>query len=331
MKKIELWQFFTKNDVWLKAHIKEFIKNNMKKNNIVFDPFAWWWDLLNLGISLWFKEYIWFDIDKTLKWEYNNSLENIPRINNSFIITNPPYLTNYSAKRKWIIKNIEKYFNKYDDLYKLALEKIFENNDYWIVIIPETFINSSFPKNRLVSITVLEENPFLDTDTPVCVICFDDKEKDLSQINIYKNEVFLWKLDFFESKRLKPKKNIKISFNDLWWQIALRAVDMTTKDKEISFMRKEDLKYNLSWIKKSSRLITIINIELTKENCIDNIIQEANNFLYNYRKETYDVLFSPFKWNTKEWRRRRRIDYKTARAILEEVILSSNQLKIWII
>src|SRR3990167_3945429 len=49
-----------------------------------------------------------------------------------------------------------------------ALKKCL-TNDYGVVIIPETFINSSFPKNRLVSITILEDNPFDDTETPVCV------------------------------------------------------------------------------------------------------------------------------------------------------------------
>lgn len=325
MKKILLWQFFTTNDIWLRKHIKEFILWFVKSKKIVFDPFAWNGDLLSVWLKLGFKKIRWFDIDKTLKWELNDSLLNIPKIKNSFIITNPPYLTNYSAKRKWLM-NIEKYFKGYDDLYKVALEKILENNECGIVIIPETFINSSFDKSRFISITILEDNPFQDTDTPVCVVCFEKKKKHIKDIAIYKNDSYIWSLEYFENQRLNPKRKIKMHFNDLEWQIALRAIDMTSEDKQIIFMKREDLKYNLSWIKNSSRLITIIRVDINNKYSIDTIIKNANLYLYNYRKQTQDILFSPFKWNNNRGTRRRRIDYKSARAILEEVILSTYQL-----
>jgi len=49
-----------------------------------------------------------------------------------------------------------------------------------VAIIPETFINSNFKKkNYLHSITVLEENPFEDTDSPIIIACFDGKYKKL--------------------------------------------------------------------------------------------------------------------------------------------------------
>jgi hypothetical protein len=59
------------------------------------------------------------------------------------------------------------------------------------MIIPETFINSSFPKNKLVSITIIEDQMFNDTETPVCVICFDNKEKKDEDIKVYKNNTYI--------------------------------------------------------------------------------------------------------------------------------------------
>ena len=96
IKKQSLGQFFTKNGFWLKDHILEFIKSTNAQ--IAFDPFAGDGDLLDVAQKIGFKEIKGFDIDKNLGWEINDSLLGIPRIENSVTITNPPYLTNYSAK-----------------------------------------------------------------------------------------------------------------------------------------------------------------------------------------------------------------------------------------
>lgn len=315
IKKRTLGQFFTKNDFWLKVHILEFIK--LTKATIAFDPFVGDGDLLRVAQEIGFNKIKGLDIDKTLKWNYNDSLLHIPKIENSIIITNPPYLTNYSAKRKGIYENIKKYFEScnYDDIYQLAVEKCLVN-DFGIMIIPETFINSKFPKNRLASITIIEDLLFNDTENPVCVICFDNKNKPYEQIKIYKNEKLLGNLDFFEKMRMVPHKNIHIKFNSPAGQIALRAVDTTNPQRPISFMRPKEMDYDLADIKHSSRLITVIEVE-AKSDAIDKIIKHSNGLLFDFRKKTYDVLLSPFKGNKKNGERRRRLDYLTARAILE--------------
>ena len=82
-------------------------------------------------------------------------------------------------------------------------------------------------------------------------------------------------------------------------------------------MRPEEMDYDLSEIKHSSRLITVIEVDANRET-IDKIIQYSNKFLFDFRKKTYDVLLSPFKGNKKNGERRRRLDYLTARAFLED-------------
>ncbi len=315
-KKQQLGQFFTKKTLWLLPQVLDFIKNTGAK--VAFDPFAGNGDMLNAAKEIGFKEIKGYDIDPHLNWERNDSLAMIPKINNAIIITNPPYLTNYSAKRKGIGEEVEKYFSScfYDDLYQLALEKCF-SNDFGVLIIPETFINSSFPKNRLVSISILEDNPFEDTETPVCVICFDNKNKNYKDIKVYKNEKFLENLEYFEQLRKKPQRNFYIKFNSPKGQIALRAVDTTNPEKPISFMRRDMIDYDLSNIKESSRLITLIEI-CADEESIDEIIDRGNDLLLDFRVKTSDVLLSPFKGNKKNGERRRRLDYATARAILED-------------
>jgi len=316
IKKRSLGQFFTKNDFWLKSHVLEFIKSTDAK--IAFDPFAGDGDLLNVAQKIGFKKIKGLDIDENLNWEINDSLLNIPKIKNSITITNPPYLTNYSAKRKGIYENVKQYFNtcSYDDIYQLAIEKTLVN-DFGVMIIPETFINSKFPKNRLVSITIIEDQLFNDTENPICVICFDNKQKSYDQIDVYKNDQLIGTLGYFEKMRRTPHKNIYMKFNAPKGQIALRAVDTTNPQKPISFMRPEEIDYDLSDIKHSSRLITLIEVK-ADDQAIDKIIKHSNQTLFDFRRKTYDVLLSPFKGNKKNGERRRRLDYMTARAFLED-------------
>ncbi|MBU1132214.1 hypothetical protein KKC32_03135 [Patescibacteria group bacterium] len=316
VKKQSLGQFFTKNDFWLKRHVLDFIKFTGAK--IAFDPFAGGGDLLKVAQKIGFKKIKGLDIDKTLHWEQNDSLLSIPKIDNSIIITNPPYLTNYSAKRKGIYENVKKYFDicSYDDIYQLAIEKCLTNN-FGVMIIPETFINSKFPKNRLVSITVIEDQLFSDTENPICVICFDNRNRSYDQIDVYKNNNLIGKLGYFEKLRRTPHKNIYMKFNAPKGQIALRAVDTTNPLKPISFMKPEEMDYDLADIKHSSRLITVIEVR-ADSGSIDKIIEYSNQLLFDFRKKTYDVLLSPFKGNKKNGERRRRLDYMTARSFVED-------------
>lgn len=315
-KKRVLGQFFTTNDFWLQEHILSFIQST--KAEIVYDPFAGSGDLLRVAKEIGFTKIKGFDVDPTLNWEVNDSLVCVPKINDSIIITNPPYLTNYSAKRRGIYQNVEKYFNacRYDDLYQLAIEKCL-SNDYGVMIIPETFINSTFPKNRIHNITIIEDNPFNDTENPICVICFDNKEKDYDQILVYRNDIKLGSLGYFERQRIRPHNNVYIKFNAPLGKIALRAVDTTDPRNKIAFMRSEQIDYKAADIKHSSRLITFIDVRVDG-GILDKLIQASNLSLEQFRNKTKDVLLSPFKGNMRDGRRRRRLDYFTARAILEK-------------
>ena len=102
-------------------------------------------------------------------------------------------------------------------------------------------------------------------------------------------------------------------------KLALRAVDLTTNDKKIKFYEKDKLNYDLSKVGNSSRLITIIDLDCSDLD-IKELVKECNRLLEDYRNKTKDVTLSPFKGNTKDGKRRRRLDYKTARCIIEMAI-----------
>ncbi len=313
-----LGQYFTKKDKWLKTHIKEFVISSGCSE--IYDPYAGDGDLLKLSDNFGITKAFGLDIDSKKNFPVNDSLLKIPTRKNAIIITNPPYLSNYSAKRKGIYDSTENYFisSEYGDLYLIALEKMLQAQEYVVAIVPETFINSNFKhKYRLNSITIIEENCFDDTETPVCVLCFDGRAKEYSEIKVYKNDKYLNNLDYYEKLRLRPAKYLRIFFNDTSGNIALRAVDTTNPKSMIKFMKKEELDYDLKGIKISSRLITIIKLDKLKHDKLELFLEKCNNILTDYRDKTNDVLLSPFKGNMKNGCRRRRLDYETARAILE--------------
>jgi len=316
-KKIKLGQFFTKESLWLKPQVKNFIINC--GCTIAYDPFAGAGDLLNVAKAMLnFDNVFGLDIDETLQWEYNDSLLSIPSIKNAIIITNPPYIAKQSASRKKI--DLSKYFSTstYDDVYLIALDKMLASQQYVVAIVPESFINSSYrQKDKLFSITVLEENPFEDTENPVCVVCFDNTKKPFDEIKVYKNQTLVSSFLDIQKIRIEPKHNIKITFNTLKGWLGLRAIDSTDDLTFICFDYKDNFKYD--WgknIKASSRHFSLIDISVPLGKRKE-FLDACNSILKNLRIRSADILLTPFKGNTHKGMRRRRLDFKLARAIME--------------
>lgn len=319
-KKRMLGQFFTEGESWLQPQVEEFIK--MTGNNIAYDPFAGTGCLLSLlkkRIDA-ITEIRGLDIDDTLGWDVNDSLLNIPHVEGSVIVTNPPYISNYSASRKKICDSLQKYFDAtpYDDVYLLALDKMLESQSNVVAIVPETFINSPYrQKRKLQSMTILEKNPFLDTDTPVVVVCFDSVDKDFGEIKIYKDATYISTLQEVEDSRLMPDNSVAMRFNDPDGWLGVRCVDTTNPDDMIHFAFKKGIDYDWkNGIKVSSRLFTLISIDVPLADR-ERFIAECNKILFNIRNISHDITLSPFKGNMKNGVRRRRLDFQTCRAIIE--------------
>ena len=180
----------------------------------------------------------------------------------------------------------------YDDIYLLALDRMLQAQKNVVAIVPETFINSGYTqKNKLKSITILEDNPFLDTDTPVVVLCFDSIFKPLTDVDVYKNDKYINKLGVIESFRMEPRNDVQMKFNVLSGWLAVRCVDTTNPSNMLKFDCKENM---------------------------DAFLNCCNSILEDIRDKTADVILSPFKGNMKNGRRRRRLDFKTCRAIIEK-------------
>ena len=322
-KKQNLGQFNTKNDVWLRPHIAQYIRDVGART--VVDPFAGAGDLLYAVNDMPWREVIGYDIDPSLGWPINDGLLDIPYHEDAIVITNPPYLAKNSANRN----DFEgyKYFegNNYEDLYQIAIYRVLAKYEHAVFIIPETFFNSDFFHEFIDLYTVIEKNPFIDTDCPICVVCFH-KDNDFTRYStplnykIYKNDAFLldkWQLDDI-LRSFNSSVCAHLDFNNQNGALGLRAVDGVNLKDNIRFSHPKELDYDINNIKVSSRAITIIDIDGVE--ITDDFIEQANYFLELLRFKTHDVILSPFKNNNKLGQRRRRLDYYWARKIIEKTM-----------
>jgi hypothetical protein len=308
--------FFTKKNVWLTKPVVDFLKLALTNNNVVLDPYAGEGHLLNACVEKFESKIFGYDIRDT-EWKQNDSLVSIPNPNSAVIVTNPPYLAKYSAKRKGVIDSVEKYFNCVrEDLYQVALDKCLSSARFVVAIIPETFLNSSYEKEFLSVLCVLEENPFDDTETPVCVACFDTQKKQKGKL--YINEKYCGDLSEIFSYREVVERKANIKFNVADGRIALKAVDGTADDDLIRFENAKSFAYARSNIKHSSRLLTYLEVDSLKDEEIDKFVSICNDNLKAVRNNTFDLVLSPFKGNNKAGKRRRRLDYAMARVIMEK-------------
>ena len=169
--------FNTKGDSWLNTVVRDFIEKECRPGYTAVDPFAGKGDMLTLCESELGMDTYGYDIQKELGWEINDSLVSVPRRTAAICITNPLILQNTvqgeSQCGRWS-GNIYEDSDR-SDLYEIALDKCLGSFDHVVAIIPETFLHSTYPKDRCQSIVILEENPFEDTTFPVCVTCWVPK------------------------------------------------------------------------------------------------------------------------------------------------------------
>ncbi len=219
-------------------------------------------------------------------------------------ITNPPWLTNYFAKRNKV------FFpdTKHDNLYKICLELALTKCDNVAFIIPGTFLRTKLFRERLTSIIFINKKLFVDTDHPVCIGLFNKNK--VNDTDVYYDNVNIGKLNKLE--KYMPKQNnhkIKIKFNDPNGKIGLYAID-NTKEETIRFCRGDEIKRRVIY---SDRLITRISVDRKID--IDILNQRLNMI----RKKTHDVFFAPFKGLRKDGQYRRRIDYEFVRNLINDI------------
>lgn len=325
IKKVSLGSFYTTQSGWLTAEVTKFLENALKDSKgLLLDPFAGDGHLLkaveeNKTLRNKVVKAQGFDIQGTT-WPINDSLLKIPNKNRAVIVTNPPYLANHSAKRKGVSSLVAKYFERstQKNLYMIALEICLASADYVVAIIPETFLLSSFPKERLELAVVIQTELFGDTDAPTLVACFGKDERDVA--HIFTGNQSIGHLKEILAFRESTAPNQTIVFNDPKGRIGLRAVDGSDGKSPIEFLEAASFDYPAESVVFSSRLMTYIEIPELEAREIPGVIKAANRALNRIRNASGDLVLAPFKGNDKAGRRRRRLDYALARRILNQAV-----------
>ena len=322
--KVSLGSFYTTQSNWLTPEIRMFLAKALKESKgLLLDPFAGDGHLLTavsqdteLGKCV--SGTKGFDIQGS-KWPSNDSLLEIPNPNRAVILTNPPYLANHSAKRKGVSSLVAKYFenSKQTNLYKIALDNALAVSDYVVAIIPETFLLSSFPKERLELAVVIQDELFGDTDAPALVACFG---KELPEgALVYTGQKLIGKLpEILDLRKSSSLSKTEIVFNVPAGRIGLRAVDGSGGTSQIEFMSAASFEYPAESVVVSSRLMTYIELPELGKAGIDRVIEHANRALGRIRTASGDLVLAPFKGNDKSGKRRRRLDYALARTLLNQ-------------
>lgn len=322
VEKVSRGSFFTTDDRWLNQPVKEFLsfaflsQTSAGKAASVLDPFAGDGHLLEVVAEGYGAQIHGFDIAGGA-WPVNDSLKKVPNPDGAVIVTNPPYLANHSAKRKGVNSIVAGYFKQgFDNLWKLALHRCLEAADYVVAILPETFLLSTFPKERLALISVIEGQLFDDTDAPALVACFGPAGVRGSG-SVFINERLLGTLDeIMECRGRGGRKGKPAHFNIPDGRIGLRAVDGADGNTPIEFLLAENFDYPRDRVKVSSRLMTYLELPTLSDAELPGFVIRANQLLNNIREDSHDLVLAPFKGNMKNGRRRRRLDYELAREII---------------
>jgi hypothetical protein len=318
--KVSRGSFYTTDEAWLNAPVRQFLSEAFLTNTSALDPFAGDGHLLDLVRREFGVATFGLDIAGD-KWARNDSLVSIPNASGSVIVTNPPYLANHSAKRKGVAELVATYFDgtDYDNLYKIALDKCLAAADFVVAVIPETFLLSSFDKSRLVVVSVIEGDLFADTEAPAVVACFGPAGIKFDA-QVFNGDQLIGSLqEIFALRNGRARSGIQLVFNDPNGRIGLRAVDSHDGIRRIEFIY-GDFEYKRSRIKVSSRLLTYLDVPELSDAQIQEVVVRANACLEGLRARSSDLILAPFKGNDKKGNRRRRLDYALARQILNTVI-----------
>lgn len=298
--------------------------NLFYSNSITFlEPFAGSCNICRMIKSIGYdNNWTCYDIDPPEQTDYNVVQQDI--INNfpqgfNVAITNPPYLGKSSASRKKI-----NYDGKgYDDLYKTSLDVMLNNLDYVAAIIPESFTTANLFHNRLYALISLNCKMFDDTECPVCLALFATEEDKLS-ISLNANDFLMYRQDEFINNYEQIKGALIIStYNEVKWKmndcngsIGIKCLD-NTKEASIEFVLGDSIPSDK--VKPSSRNITRVS-GLPNHIDLDDFINRCNQKLNEYRNDTHDVFLTSFKGLREDNRYRRRLDFGTAKNIMNLVM-----------
>lgn len=227
-------------------------------------------------------------------------------------VTNPPFLATYAAKRRgWKVQA-----GGYDDLYKRCLDRCLANVPYLAAIVPASFATSGLFHERLRTLVLMNDRYFEGTTVPVLLALWgpDDRQ---GRFEVYDGATLVGLWTDLLRHRPVPRHATPVVFNAVNGQLDLIAID---HDRGASIRFAPAGLLDDAAITSASRLHTRVLLpEAPDDLDVAAYAQRLNRALARYRRDTHDVLLTPFKGLRKDGRYRRRLDYATARVLIQAV------------
>ena len=302
MTKRENGVYYTAGDPFESPAFTGWAKKARLPESQILEPFAGANSLIDrLEFLKLCKKWKSFDIAPVGKGvEYRDTLCDFPQ-GFDVCVTNPPWLAKNSATRRGLAFPD----TRYDDLYKVALERCLANCQWIAALVPESFIRAGLFHERLGHFVSLTGKMFNDTENPVGLALFEPNP--VKDVVVWRDEKKIGTLRDLEKNLPKSNNKIPMRFNAPEGNVGLIAID-NTKEASIRFCHPADLNgYSVSG---ACRSITRIAVD-------SNVyIKDLNDCLREFREKTQDVLMTSFKGLRKDGMYRRRLDWNSARGII---------------
>ena len=302
MTKRENGVYYTAGDPFESPAFTGWAKKACLPESQILEPFAGANSLIDrLEFLKLCKKWKSFDIAPVGKGvEYRDTLCDFPQ-GFDVCVTNPPWLAKNSATRRGLAFPD----TRYDDLYKVALERCLANCQWIAALVPESFIRAGLFHERLGHFVSLTGKMFNDTENPVGLALFEPNP--VKDVVVWRDADEIGTLRELEKNLPKSNNKISMRFNAPEGNVGLIAID-NTKEASIRFCHPADLNgYSVSG---ACRSITRIAVD-------SNVyIKDLNDCLREFREKTQDVFMTSFKGLRKDGWYRRRLDWNSARGIV---------------
>ena len=175
-------------------------------------------------------------------------------------------------------------------------------------LIPASYLHSGLFRKRLTTYILLHDRIFTDTENPVCLALFENRENE--KVNIFYDNHCIGTLGSLSNKLPQIKNDKRAKFNDPRGKLGFISFD-NTKKTNIKFCWADEIKDYV--IKTSSRFITRISGDFGD---LENLVLQLNRAIKAFRDDTDDVFLTPFKGLRSDGRYRRRMNFNLARRFI---------------
>lgn len=277
-------------------------------NQVILEPYAGANNIIkslqDIGLC---NEFRSFDIcprDATV--ERRNTIENFPS-KYKICVTNPPWLARNSATRR----GLSFPQTEYDDLYKHCLRLCLEYCSAVAALVPASFFNFLFFRERLsifrerlqTYVLLHDNNLFVETDNPVCLALFGARSS--KEVRVYYDNEYVGELTLLEKKIPVPVSQKDVRFNDVNGTLGFVSFDNTVEPSIRFCLADEIAKYP---VKESARFFSRIHVAND-----DYSVEQLNSEVESFRNETRDLFLTPFKGIRKDGEYRRRMSFALAK------------------